>query len=643
MKRLAALLSIAAVLGAGPAFAQSNDCSTPINGTLKGEAGNDQDNVFHSLTIDPTDDRIVYVGTETNGIFKTTDGGATWTRLRTGLKCTTSQSLYPEIYDMAVDPNNHLTVYAATVTGPGPASPVSFPSASAGVYKSADGGATWTQKNDGLPNTYVTQILVDAANSGRVYAFVGGLKASFPTGTNTFYDGGIYVSNNGGDTWTALTPPAGVEKNTFTEAALRGTDQRTIYASTQIHKDEASLTIGMIRSTDAGATWSVANPDGETVLGFDAARTNPSLIYANVASGKRAHKSIDGGASWTATGPAILFGVTRIHPSNPLIAFYTGSPSGSIWKTIDGFSGVQQVYADSTLAADQHLADIEISPSNPNTIWAASTGYYLYRSTDGGQSWSKITAVRDIIYGGASGEDTDPLVTLGPVKFSDTSSARSYLRIFNPTAVSGTAQIIVRDEHGVSLGSYIRQVDAYTSPQFSMAELEVLAQAAAPSRTGAFAQIDVRGDFAGFVQHVIYDTATGALTNLSVCRTAPQGVSGAVGSSTSVGNAHTTNIPANPSRIVVFNGGSSAQAAQIDIYDATDGANLGRWTSETIPAGGEILAPLSQIQQDIHFTPSATQYHINLNVAGSGKIVLGHIVDNLASGVSSDMSVRCAF
>src|SRR4051812_29871104 len=172
MRLAAALMAALALLCGAPARAQSIDCPTPINGSLKGEAGNDQDNMFHSLTVDPVDENIVYVGTETNGIFKTTDRGLTWTRLRNGLKCTTTHTFYPEIYDMAVDPTNHNTVYAATITGPGPASPATFPSASAGVYKSTDGGQSWVQKNTGLAGTYTSGILVDAKQPGRLYAVI---------------------------------------------------------------------------------------------------------------------------------------------------------------------------------------------------------------------------------------------------------------------------------------------------------------------------------------------------------------------------------------------------------------------------------------------------------------------------------------
>src|SRR5262245_10117609 len=121
--RLAASLLAISISVSAPASADDNDCFTPINGGLKGEPANDQDNVFHSLVIDPTDERVVYVGTEGNGIFKTSDGGLTWTRLRSGLKCTVVHSFYPEIYDLAVNPLAPNTIYAGTVNGPGPPAP----------------------------------------------------------------------------------------------------------------------------------------------------------------------------------------------------------------------------------------------------------------------------------------------------------------------------------------------------------------------------------------------------------------------------------------------------------------------------------------------------------------------------------------
>src|SRR6185436_8804049 len=147
-------------------------------------------------------------------------------------------------------------------------------------------------------------------NSNRLYAVVGGLRASFPAGSNTFYNGGVYLSTNGGDSWSALAIPSGVETNTFRHATLAGADQRTIYASAEIHQGDAATAYGLIRSTDGGASWTASlNPPGELVLGFDVSKQNANLIYANLQSGQRARKSTDGGATWTSIGPQIFFGV----------------------------------------------------------------------------------------------------------------------------------------------------------------------------------------------------------------------------------------------------------------------------------------------------------------------------------------------
>ena len=75
-----------------------------------------------------------------------------------------SETGYSQIFDIAIDPTNPQVLYASTINGPGPATPHTFPSGSAGIYKSTDGGLTWTQKNEGLSNTYVTYVLIDSTN-----------------------------------------------------------------------------------------------------------------------------------------------------------------------------------------------------------------------------------------------------------------------------------------------------------------------------------------------------------------------------------------------------------------------------------------------------------------------------------------------
>jgi hypothetical protein len=172
-KDAAALVSLGsgaytAQVGGGTSAALVEIYATPaetaeINGALRGEPGNIQDNVFQSLAIDPRGPATVYLGTETNGIFKTADGGATWTRLRRGFCLDPNRLGYPQIYEIAIDPERPGTLYAATIAAPGPATgsgPEVLRSGNGGIYKSTDGGLSWQQRIDGFGSTYSAHVLL---------------------------------------------------------------------------------------------------------------------------------------------------------------------------------------------------------------------------------------------------------------------------------------------------------------------------------------------------------------------------------------------------------------------------------------------------------------------------------------------------
>ncbi len=382
----------------------TNDCPTPINGALKGGPGNIQDHMFHSIAIDPRNENIVYAGTETNGIFKTTDGGVSWIRLRQGLKCTANQTGYSQIFNITIDPTNSQVLYAATVNGPGPISPQLYPSASGGVYRSSDGGLTWAQKNTGLPTTYATYVLVDSTNPQRIYVGLGGVKSTFSLAPG-FYRGGVYVSTNSGDSWSTLPVPAGVDSNIYVNMTIRGSDSKILYGSAQLHGTDASTAMGFFRSTDGGQTWSISNPAGQTIYAFDAFHKNPRIIYGHDLSPTRlVHRSTDGGSTWTQL-KAGFFSEPKIHPTDSLTIYFFGR--NTINKSTDGLQNTTTVYTDQNLDSTRQMVDIKISQANPNVVWAAAKGYFLYRTTDAGATWTKITAIRDSVYGGVTVVEED--------------------------------------------------------------------------------------------------------------------------------------------------------------------------------------------------------------------------------------------
>ena len=123
------------------------------------------------LAVDPTDPTIVYVGTGNNGLWKTTDGGSTWSRLANIPTATSRGGVYPGYSGVVVSPVNHLIVYAYSYGN--------------GVYKSADGGLHWTRVTSGTPPSIIQTAQIDP-NTGYYWASAG--------------DGNIYKFD--GSTWT---------------------------------------------------------------------------------------------------------------------------------------------------------------------------------------------------------------------------------------------------------------------------------------------------------------------------------------------------------------------------------------------------------------------------------------------------------
>ncbi len=180
---------------------------------------------------------------------------------------------------------------------------------------------------------------------------------------------------------------------------------------------------GVWRTTDAGQTW-VNLTDKFFAVGsmgaIEVSLSNPAVLYAgtgsdglrsNVSIGNGVYKSTDAGATWSHVGLADVgnIGGIRVHPSNPDIAFVAaiGNPfkatnDRGLYKTTDGGKSWQRVLyvSDSTGAVD-----VEFQPGNPNVLyasmwraerkpWTIISGAReggVYKSTDGGATWKKLT------------------------------------------------------------------------------------------------------------------------------------------------------------------------------------------------------------------------------------------------------------
>jgi photosystem II stability/assembly factor-like uncharacterized protein len=180
---------------------------------------------------------------------------------------------------------------------------------------------------------------------------------------------------------------------------------------------------GVWKTVDAGQSWTNVT-DGQIGVGsmgaIDVSQSDPNTIYigtgsdglrSNVSIGDGVYKSTDAGKTWTHVGlrDAGNIGGVRVHPSNPDIAFVAaiGNPfkpnaERGVFRTKDGGKSWQKVLfvSDSTGAVD-----VEFQPGNPSVVFAAmwraerkpwtiisgAREGGIYRSTDGGDTWSKVT------------------------------------------------------------------------------------------------------------------------------------------------------------------------------------------------------------------------------------------------------------
>jgi photosystem II stability/assembly factor-like uncharacterized protein len=200
-----------------------------------------------AVAVAPSAPRTVWIGTgEANtrqssswgdGVYKTTDGGKTWTNM--GLADTRS------VGRIVIDPTDENVVYVAAQGH------LWGPNAERGVFKTADGGRTWKKVLFVDENTGANDLVIDPSNPQVLYAatyqrqraawgFNGGGPGS-----------GIYKTTDGGATWTKLTNGVPSGDKGRIALTLYATDPKVVYASIEARAPNA----GVYRTLDAGATW----------------------------------------------------------------------------------------------------------------------------------------------------------------------------------------------------------------------------------------------------------------------------------------------------------------------------------------------------------------------------------------------------
>ncbi len=399
------LVPVLALGSAAAAGAQSVDC-TPHSYPQRTD---------QSLAVDPFDDRIVYVGVEGEGYFKTVNDGASWTRIVTGVRSFDKRGggqCYSEFFDTVVDPRNPEHVCFAMAGSPGTLEMMQ--SANQGVYCSDDGGARWEQRVGPTMNTAIYALAIDPVDSQTLYAGSNANPASF-TGANPDQlfntRGVIYKSRDGGRTWEEL--PTGLVKGTrVTGLRIDPASPATVYASTfgllsGGGNNYLETQFGVLKSTDGGATWTSMKvgmgPEArhQAIFRMDLSLRDPSRMIVSI-SDTSYLLSRDGAASFTPpTAPSSQQGIMRFDPTDPTGLRIVGlSQSGTqVVESRDGGNTWRQI---GTLPADTanngapsrptgvRPSDIEISRQNARIIYLSGSHGSVYRTADGGATWTKV-------------------------------------------------------------------------------------------------------------------------------------------------------------------------------------------------------------------------------------------------------------
>ena len=381
-----------------------------------------------AIIVDPRDENIVLVAAlghafgpnQERGIFRTSDGGKTWTKVLWKDENTGG-------IDLVFDPHNSNIVFAALWQAR--RQPWSFSSGGpgSGLYRSQDNGVTWKRlEGNGLPEGILGRIgvSVSGADPNRIYAIIEAKE------------GGIYRSDDGGTKWTRVN-----EDGRFRQRAWYFSK---IYADPKSPDTVYVLNTGAFKSVDGGKNFNLLPARHGDHHGLWIDPQNPDRI-ANVSDGG-ASISTDGGKTWTtqnnqptaqfyhvATDDAFPYHICGAQQDNSNLCIASRTDWGAIgrqdwYEAGDGECGFvvpdprdwhsiysnsestivhfnktkEQVQDISVLPLDnsghgasdlkyrfQWTSPLMLSPQNPDVLYAAAQ--VVFKSTDHGQSWTQIS------------------------------------------------------------------------------------------------------------------------------------------------------------------------------------------------------------------------------------------------------------
>lgn len=362
-----------------------------------------------TIAIHPTDPNVIYIGGAQGGVWRTANGGSSWTPL-TDAECSLAMG------SIAIDPVDPGIVYAGT--GEQHFSGDSY--YGCGVLRSLDGGLTWQQlgrdvfvrrspvtgrNGMGTGGARISRVLVDRATAGSAHSTTVLTATSF----------GLFRSTSSGLGWTLVLD------GIATDLAAHPHDPSVLYAG--IFEE------GVHRSTDGGVSWTrlpmdLPDDPGRVILSI--APSDPDVVYAGVVHGlgetpwgndMRIYRTGDGGGMWeevVAEGASCFSQcwydfAMAVHPADADRVFLG---TVDLYESTDGGRIFNSILPDH-MWVDQHLIVFD-TLSGSDVMYVANDGG-VFRSASAGADWEHLNGNLAVtqFYRGISLHPSDPAVALG--------------------------------------------------------------------------------------------------------------------------------------------------------------------------------------------------------------------------------------
>lgn len=370
----------------------------------------------NSIAVSARDSRIVLLGTSTGGIWRSTDGGASF------IPVSDDQSDL-EVGYLTFSKSAPSIAYAGM-------GDTKLGYLGSGVLKSTDEGASWTRvSNSTLPApASISRLEVDPTNSNRLYVAV----YSIPSGGKVT-SGGVYLSTDGGVNWNkVLAGPA-------RDVVLDPSNPRNIYAGLSRIDADADPPFGLYHSTDGGGTWvNVFTAQYDLTRRRDIkiaiSPVDPrriSVYYGGSTTNVEGHLSVstNGGATWsdhflwTVDLGGLGYNSYLFADPRDAMTLYLGSRdiykstdggdswANMTWNFYDSGQGFEYAPGSSKTHTDQHA--LAFSPADPNEFYAGNDGG-VSKTTNGGATFQSLNGALTLSqFVGIALHPTNPAITYG--------------------------------------------------------------------------------------------------------------------------------------------------------------------------------------------------------------------------------------